>query len=218
MKIISFTLWGDNPKYTKGALENIRLRDEFYPGWVCRFYVNNSVPSDTIESLKNSSDVEVVFMEGSGGWESSTLNRFYPMSEKGVDVMISRDCDSRLNKRESLAVNEWLKSNKKFHIMIDHPYHNVMILAGMFGCKKDTINDIKELIGEYSHTTNKQNDQNFLRDVIYPIVKNNTLIHDSFFGRGQDFPIERQNYEFVGEIYNENNKRGDEYKIIKRRT
>ena len=38
--------------------------------------------------------------------------------------MLSRDCDSRLNKREKLAVDELLKSDKNFHIMRDHPWHN----------------------------------------------------------------------------------------------
>lgn len=218
MNIISFTLWGDNPKYTIGALENIKLRDKFYPDWVCRFYVNESVPYDIIEKMKQSDKVQVIDMKGYGGWDQSTLNRFLPISESDVDVMISRDCDSRLNLRESLAVKEWIDSDKDFHIMIDHPFHNVLILAGMFGCKKGVIPNIKELITNYNHTTNKQNDQNFLRDVIYPKISNSVLIHDSFFGRGKNFPSVRNDYEFVGEIYNEKNIRGDEYKYIKART
>lgn len=217
MKLISFTLWGNNPKYTIGAIENIKLRDEFYPEWICRFYVNESVPSDIIKKMKEYKNVQVVNMSGNGGWDESTLNRFLPISEPDVEVMISRDCDSRLNLRESLAVKEWLEGDKNFHIMIDHPFHNVLILAGMFGCKKNTIPNIKELITNYNHTTNKQNDQNFLRDIIFPKIKDSVLIHDSFFGRGKKFPSKRENYEFVGGIYNEKNIRGDEYKFIKQR-
>jgi len=35
-KIISFSLWGDNPIYTQGAIRNAELAKEVYPDWVCR--------------------------------------------------------------------------------------------------------------------------------------------------------------------------------------
>lgn len=37
-KIIAFSLWGDNPKYTVGAIKNAKLTSEIYPGWISRFY------------------------------------------------------------------------------------------------------------------------------------------------------------------------------------
>ena len=36
-KVISFSLWGDNPKYTIGAIKNAELIDTIYPGWIGRF-------------------------------------------------------------------------------------------------------------------------------------------------------------------------------------
>ena len=36
---------------------------------------------------------------------------------------------------EQEAVEEWLNSNKKFHIMRDHPDHGTEILGGTWGCK-----------------------------------------------------------------------------------
>ena len=35
--------------------------------------------------------------------------------------------------RERDAVNEWLESNKTFHVMRDHPWQGSEILAGMWG-------------------------------------------------------------------------------------
>ena len=35
--------------------------------------------------------------------------------------------------RERDAVNEWLESNKTFHLMRDHPWHGSEINAGMWG-------------------------------------------------------------------------------------
>ena len=45
-KIISFCLWGDNPKYTIGAIENAKLAKTIYPDWTCRFYVGTSTPDE----------------------------------------------------------------------------------------------------------------------------------------------------------------------------
>jgi len=43
--------------------------------------------------------------------------------------------DSRFNDREQAAVDEWMRSDKSFHIMRDHPAHTTTILAGLFGSK-----------------------------------------------------------------------------------
>lgn len=44
MKIISFSLWGDDKLYCQGALENVELARQCYPDWTCRFYVDPSCP------------------------------------------------------------------------------------------------------------------------------------------------------------------------------
>ena len=33
LKIISFSLYGDNPKYTEGAIRNAEIANEYWPGW-----------------------------------------------------------------------------------------------------------------------------------------------------------------------------------------
>ena len=50
-------------------------------------------------------------------------------------MYISRDLDSRFSDREQAAVEEWLNSSKKFHIMRDHPRHRPAMLGGTWGCK-----------------------------------------------------------------------------------
>lgn len=53
-KVISFSLYGDNPKYTIGAIKNVdlQLNQKIYKDWIFRFYVNNSVPKKIIDELK----------------------------------------------------------------------------------------------------------------------------------------------------------------------
>ena len=49
-----------------------------------------------------------------------------------MDNFVSRDLDSLFSHREQAAVEEWLKSEKYFHIMRDHPAHDEVILAGLW--------------------------------------------------------------------------------------
>ena len=203
MKVISFSLWGDDKKYLTGAIKNAQIASTIYPEWICRYYIGKDVPIETINILNSFDNTDTVQMSENGGWKNGTLWRFQEISKDEVTIMISRDCDSRLNYREKEAVNKWILSDKKFHIMRDHPHHNVPILAGMFGCKKGIIKNINQLINNYNHITHKQNDQNFLKKIIYPIVKDDSMVHDPFFAKN-DFPTKRIDNEFVGEVYDEN--------------
>jgi hypothetical protein len=214
-KIISFSLWGDNPKYTIGAIKNAELIKKIYPDWVGRFYCGKSVPLDIIKQLKSFDNIEVVEMEEYGDW-SGMFWRFYACEDG--DVMISRDTDSRLSVREKLAVDEWLSSDKNFHIMRDHPFHQTEILGGMWGCRNGILKNISNLINEYSKGNYWQVDQNFLKEKIYPIVKNDLFVHDSFldYNKGKKpFPSERINKEFVGDVFDQYDQRHPEfYKLI----
>ena len=42
LKIISFCLWGDLPKYNVGAIRNAELAQKIYPDWICRFHIANT--------------------------------------------------------------------------------------------------------------------------------------------------------------------------------
>jgi hypothetical protein len=152
-------------------------------------------------------NVEIVKMIDEGDW-TSMFWRFYACEDS--DIMISRDTDSRLSIREKLAVDEWLKSNKDFHIMRDHPYHNALIMGGMWGCRNGILKNIKNLINEYVKGDFWQVDQNFLKDIIYNKVKENSFVHDSYFNLEKNtvkFPNNRMNNEFVGDVFDENENR-----------
>jgi hypothetical protein len=205
-KIISFSLWGESLKYTGGAVRNAELALEIYPGWICRYYVGKDVPVDIIEKLMAFENTEIYIMNESGGVALGTFWRFYAASDLDVDVIISRDTDSRLNVREKSAVDEWLASDKDFHIMRDHPYHNVPILAGMWGVRNGLLLDMAEDIAKYSKGDVWQVDQNFLRDCIYPKVKDDSVVHDEFFEKNS-FPDERESGCFVGQAFDENDER-----------
>jgi len=214
-KIISFSLWGNDPKYTIGAVKNALLTEQIYPGWISRFYVGQSVPNYIIETLQSINNVEVVLMNEYGNW-IGMFWRFYACDD--ADIMLSRDTDSRLSVREKLAVDEWLNSDKNFHIMRDHPFHTTEILGGMWGCRNGILKGIKKTIDEYTKGDFWQVDQNFLKEKIYPMVINDSFIHDSFLSYNDNkkpFPSERMEQEFVGDVFDQYDQRHPEfYKLI----
>ena len=34
-KVISFSLYGNDPKYTIGMIKNVNISKELYPDWIC---------------------------------------------------------------------------------------------------------------------------------------------------------------------------------------
>jgi len=228
-KVISFSLWGDKPFYNVGALRNVELAKQHFEGWVCRFYIGTSTPKDTIQKLESHDNVEVVAMNDDEGW-NGMFWRFYAISDPDVDVMISRDVDSRLSNRDSCAVNEWIESGKKLHIMRDHPMHGEPMMGGMWGCrtKEITFDNIKETIHNWlkEERINLEGfhgvDQKFLRRFLYEPLYKEAFIHDSFpiynswSGRFEvrlterkeqntGFPTKRIDWnDFIGQVYDEN--------------
>jgi len=185
-KIISYSLWGDNPLYTVGAISNAKLAQEIYQDWICRFYIHKfSVPQNVIDELKKQPNVELVDMSEDIGW-SGMLWRFYPATEENVGVMLSRDCDSRLSKREKACVDEWLSIPEREVMTIrDTCLHQSQMMGGMWGVKDGFLKFIKpqldDLIQQTKFVARKGVDQNFLNSFIYLyslgiINKNGTTI------------------------------------------
>jgi hypothetical protein len=203
-KIISFSLWGENPIYNAGAIKNAELAKDIYPDWTCRYYLGKSTPFTTIQDLSKHNNTEIFIMNDPSDW-TGMFWRFYPASGLDVDIMISRDADSRLNLREKAAVDEWLESPMDFHIMRDHPQHATEIMGGMWGVRNKLLIHMLPMIQSYVKGNFWQVDQNFLREHIYPLVRNNTMVHDEYFEK-RPFPSKREPKSFVGQAFDENDE------------
>lgn len=214
-KIISFSLWGQDPKYCVGAIRNAELAEEIYPDWRCVFQLDYQVPMYVWDNLSEMDHVDVVRRidpetqgMAKGDWRGMFW-RFEYAQANGVEAFLSRDCDSRLGEREAAAVNEWLASDKGFHIMRDHPWHGSQMLGGMWGCKAGAFPDFDMYMAAWEQEDRWQTDQDFLNSVIYPRVVHNAMIHASFLRmepHAKDFPMPRRGTEFVGQIFDENDK------------
>lgn len=220
MKVIAFSLWGDNPKYTVGAVRNAALAAELFPDWVCRFYIGDGVPDKTLGLLANLDNVELAEIPvGFEGWKGM-FSRFAPAGEPEVEVMLSRDCDSRLSERERDAVNEWLESDCTFHIIRDHPWHGAAILGGTWGAKFGAVPQMNQWIADWTAEDRWQCDQDFLKAVVYPHVIRNAMVHASFHAiepHARPFPSPRRGLEFVGQVFDENDQTVQEHLEVLRK-
>jgi hypothetical protein len=183
-KIISYSLYNGRRKDVVNGIINCFLAEKIYPGWICRFYIDNTLPPSIKQALLTFQHVELVEMPTHKGSEAM-LWRFHPASEDDVDIMISRDGDSWLSYRELSCVNQFIESDKKFHIIRDHCYHSQKIMGGVWGAKKGAFPQMKSMSDEFSR--NNTYDQGFLAEYVYPQIVSNSMIHigDQYDNKGQ---------------------------------
>jgi len=231
MKCISFCLYGHQPFYCEGALQNADIALDLFSDWRCRFYCDHSVPQHYIAALKAKSNVDVAVYPEIWNDDRGMFLRFLPAEENGIEYMISRDADSRLSVRERIAVDEWITSGADIHVMRDHPWHGVPMPGGLWGCKGNRINGIRQdieqkLSSQPYGTINLSHDQGFLKqNVWYKFVTTGQLsvvVHDSFNKTFADMPCKpfpsnaprgdmNGGIFFIGEKINSDGTAGDLY-------
>lgn len=123
--------------------------------------------------------------------------RFWVAADPTVGRFIVRDVDSRLNLREKAAVDEWIQSGKKFHIMRDHPAHTRRVLAGMWGGCGHLLPNIEALVDVWGHYSHQGENDRFMSEIIYPLMGSDYLCHDSLghFEDARPFPAVPANGE-----------------------
>ena len=191
-KIISFCLFGSKNIYCQGLIENIDLINKKYNDWEVYVYYEN-IPDNILDILSNKENTKLFKCTHKNNLYEALLWRLYPL-ESNADIFISRDTDSRITDREMKFINEWINSDKVFHIIRDHYKHKWEIMAGMFGIKIKEFNKLYNIksIDTYitemnnyvilkRHRHRKRNwaliDQLFLRIVFWPLIKYNNMSH-----------------------------------------
>jgi hypothetical protein len=206
MKVISFGLWGDDPRYIDGAETNVMLARRFYPGWQLWFFADQTVPKETLNILSRQPDCRVMIADSTIERQHRLFWRFWAAAYDEVEVMLIRDTDSRIGQREQLAVQDWLNRGTGFHIMRDSPQHSVAICGGMWGCYTNRLRNIRQLIEQYYNLGKDKVvrfgvDQDFLMEVIWPIAANDCTEHDEYFAK-KPFPyIPRHEKYYVGRAF-----------------
>jgi hypothetical protein len=205
MNVISFSVWGKSNFYQYGVLENCCLVQKYYPNFQCWIFHNTSLfPQIKNALIKMGTKVKLIAMQNTSE-QKNLMWRFLPAFNKNVNVFLSRDADSRITEREAEAVEEWLKSDKDFHIMRDHGYHKVKIWAGLFGCRNQIMVPHLEKYLNYIKTNKGWSmDEDFLDNQIYEHIVEKSFIHASrnkFEKHAVNFPRKcNKDEKYIGNI------------------
>lgn len=230
-KIISMSLYSNEPRFTWGAIRNAQLVAVFFPGWRLRVYVpddktsaGDRVPSRIINRLQ-SLGAQVVRMGENQSALSPQWWSFLTADDLDVDYFLVRKPDARLSDRDAAAVTEWVKSwnvTAAVHCIRDHASHLTQpITDGLWGARprilRNLLNNtsVSSLIASFVEAkqlrglTKQMLPNNFLKEILFPIVLNNSMLcHDmassDVWPYSMRFPVLRNNvFDYVGMKYDQ---------------
>ena len=198
-KIIAFSLFGNSSAYGEPAVLNAELCPHIYPDWICRFYVDKSVPEHVLARLYHYG-AEVVQVDAAMQTWPGTMWRFVAMDDDEAAYVLFRDADSVISQREAQAVAEWLASGKMFHTLRDAGTHTELILAGLWGAVAGAVPNMRGKIETWLQkplASRHFADQFFLREEVWKYAKQSLCGHDRIFGfyDAQDFPNAPQPFD-----------------------
>jgi hypothetical protein len=213
-KALSFSLWGNDPKYVVGMRKNIELAARYYPGWevwVCT----------TEEHRDFECDRKIVY--DFDAMPDSLFWRIKIATYDFLDIVCIRDADSRISARERDAVAEWEESETALHVMRDHPAHGAPIMGGMWGCRptllpegfRDNLTryrmDLrmdgadKRETQPYEGRFGWMSDQPFLTAALWDVVPaHDRMVHDDYkrYEGARNFRVPKTTaMDFVGQVY-----------------
>jgi len=142
------SLYGDDPRYTIGALRNAQRLPLVFPGWRLRFYHRGGVLRQLLDRIRELGAElrDVTLMSGVAAL-APMLWRMTALDDPAVDVVLSRDADSRLTDRDAAAVSAWLaaRGRPSFHCIRDHPSHSAFpVNGGLWGARSPRL---RQLLG-----------------------------------------------------------------------
>lgn len=220
MKVFSFSIYGDDKKYLLGLLKNIEIIREHYPDFHIFIYADKNLNEEYKKKYQSYDNVK--YMEFERENHSLMCNRFFAIDDDEVEIAFIRDADSRIHERDRWCINEFLKSDKLFHIIRDNHWHKLEITGGLWGIKKGClIEKISELLIEYfqenKYVPNYDNDQQFLRNKLYSSIRDKCLIHSNISGllneKTKKIKVKLENNNFCGNVvlFNSNDQEYNQF-------
>ena len=182
--IIAFSLFGSNSKYCEPAILNVQEQPQVYPHWVCRFYVDDSVPGHVINRLR-AGGAQIVPVGAPAAQWPGPMWRLLALDGRQAHRILFRDADSVISPREAHAVDQWLVSGKRFHMMRDAYSHTELMLAGLWGAVAGSLPPLAQLMAHFMSAPLQSRhfaDQYFLRQYVWPYARVSLMQHDSVFG------------------------------------
>lgn len=217
-RVIGLAIFGpkENPMFIDAKFSHLILPliDEakaLFPSWTIRLYSDeDTINRLNLRNLSNiSTNIDVCnvnrlpILGNVGEYLPGKLWRFLPALDPMVDFTSSRDLDSPLTEREQVVVEQFVDSSYLFLSLRDHPQHGFPILGGLWTAAQ--YRDRLLFLRLFSvlldrtrvHRYALSNDQKLLMELVWPLVRDQTLSFDSYtcryFNQGdlRPYPTQR---------------------------
>ena len=178
MKIISYTIFGEQKIYKSGLLNNIKIAKSILPDWKIMIHACSLVDKDFVDNCRDS-NTEIIVKERKFKYEP-LLWRMLPM-EEDHEAVIVRDVDTRIWQRDKNLIDDWLNSDFKFHLARENLGSDWPIMAGLWGGKKPNLK-IEDKFNRWYKKLNLNknsyiNDQKFLSKYIYSMIRKDLIVY-----------------------------------------
>jgi hypothetical protein len=194
-KVISLSLFGDNPYYYNHAYKMKDDLPKYFPDWELRIYIHYKTPASIIKKFIEKGCQVIIIKQDNMTPSDSTFWRF--LAAQDNIIFLCRDVDYQLNNFDYNQVNKWLKEDKtyfmkylcthsslKFELLIRGIHSSFH--AGFWGGRNRCVPNILEKINNYKYRKHWRRDELFLENIIWEEdVKNKgiTIIFDYKMGK-----------------------------------
>lgn len=205
--VISFSLYGHDERYFSNIDDCIGSYKKLFSDWIIRVYISKDIPASAIQKLRNY-NCELITMSGTGIDHRYMFWRFLVFDDIDVTRAMARDIDSVASIREKNMVDAWITSKKKMHIIRDHPYHQSLVMGGLWGLLTNgKPYRIKSKMIQFKKKWNGYGvDQEFLNR-LYQENEDNVFINDIYIRFENEKPVITPHDDscfYIGEV-NRNN-------------
>jgi hypothetical protein len=212
--IFSFCIYGSNPKYCKGLVENLKTIASDFPDFHTWIVAGNNVPQSYLHTYLTFPNVHLTHVDLSG--HQLMAHRFFPIDDPTVDIMFVRDADSRIDHRDIWCIKQFMASNiHKIMTIRDHPHHVFPLMGGQWAMRKIDGLSIKRIYNRFTKIyENDINgfgaDQDFLYFALYRKYRNSLFIAyigNKFLQLSNDENYilidlpHKDKYDFCGNVY-----------------
>lgn len=199
-RAISMSVYGDKPRYCAGVVRNCIIAPHVFEDWQVVLHYDDSVPSPVIEECKKYGAI----CENCTSWGMPGV--FWRFCVNDIARRwICRDADGRLSVRDLAAVEAWIASGKKWHVVRDDPAAlPTPILAGLWGGFETGVK-MRDLIQAWPFSIAYGDDQKFLAERVWPMLNGNAMVH-SIVG-DNPVPRARVGHYYLGQVWDEGERR-----------
>ena len=135
MRVLSYSLYGDQLCYQLTLLMNLGLIAKIFPGWEPWIYADRTIDPTMLKYLENRGG-KLIMMDPQPA-RIGSLWRYDPLWHSEVEYTLVRDADELVSATHKAAVDMWIDSGKLLYTAHTVPAHARKIIAALWGIRGD---------------------------------------------------------------------------------